>query len=259
MSHPPATRQSLHGDLLRLGIAPGEVLLVHSSLKSLGPVDGGPEALIGALQDALTPEGTLAMPTLSYAEIGPAQPRFDVCHTRSCVGLVPETFRSMPGVRRSLHPTHSLAAWGRLREAIVAGHERCASAGPLDSPWHRLVEHGALILFLGCGLHVNTMLHCVEEWAPAPGSLEAEAQPLEIVDYDGRLIPAPQHRHAGRRSRFYAKMEPLFEKWGCLKRGRVAAAECCLIESRIMAKRTLQLLRDVDPALFTHDRLPEDA
>ena len=74
-----------------------------------GPV----EAVIGAFQDVLTPEGTLVLPALSYDEIGPDQPRFDVLRTKSCVGLIPETFRTMPGVRRSLHPTHSVAAWGR--------------------------------------------------------------------------------------------------------------------------------------------------
>lgn len=250
-------RASISHGLRRLGVRPRGVLLVHSSLKSLGRVLGGPQAVVAASQDVLTSDGTLVMPTLSYVEIGENRLRFDVRHTRSCTGLVTEVFRTMPGVRRSLHPTHSLAAWGRLRDRIVEGHELCSSPGPLGSPWHRLYELGAQILFLGCSLAVNTMLHCVEEWAPVPHSLKVETQPLEVAGYDGRVIAVPQHRHAGRRSRFYAKMEPLFRQWGCMTVGRVGAAECRLIDSRTMVDRTLQLIREVDPDLFGHNRLPE--
>ncbi|NIA20800.1 MAG: hypothetical protein GWP05_02260 [Anaerolineaceae bacterium] len=257
MTRTTVTREIIVQGLRRLGVRSGGVLLVHSSLKSLGRVEGGPAALIAALQDVVRPRGTLAMPTLSYEEIGPDRPRFDVRRTRSCTGLVTEVFRTMPGARRSLHPTHSLAAWGRLRDEIVDGHERCTSPGPRGSPWRRLVEHDGQILFIGCGLSANTMLHCVEEWAPVPGSLKAEMQPLETVDYEGRVIPTPQHRHAGRHSRFYAKMEPLFEKWGCMKVRQVGQATCRLLESRVMVEETLRLLREVDCRLFTHDRLPE--
>jgi len=259
MQQPDVTRESLADDLRRLGIAEGDVLLVHSSLRSLGHVEGGPQTVVLALQDVLTPSGTLTMPTLSYEDIGPAQPRFDVTQTPSCTGLITETFRTMPGVRRSLHPTHSLAAWGRLRDHIIEGHERCTSLGPVGSPWHKLFEHGASVLFMGCGLHTNTMLHCVESWASAPGCLNDEVEQLEVVDYEGRVIAVPQHRDAGRRWRFYAKMEPLLEAWGCMRTGRVGNAVCRLIDSRVMVERTLRLLREVDPQFFTHDRLPEEA
>ncbi|MBN2583187.1 MAG: AAC(3) family N-acetyltransferase [Planctomycetes bacterium] len=253
------TRNMIAEGLRRLGVRPGEVLLLHSSLKSLGRVEGGPQTLVAALQDVLTTEGTLVMPTLTWDTVNAEHPRFDVRQSASRVGLVTEVFRTMPGVRRSLHPTHSLAAWGRLRDELLEGHEACTSAGPIGSPYHRIVEHGGRILFLGCRLSSNTMMHCVEEWAPVPESLTAEMQPLEVVDYDGRIIPSPQHRHAGARSRHYAKMAPLFEQWGCLVTGRVAEAECRLVDSAIMAERTLRLLREVDRDLFTHDQLPEGA
>jgi hypothetical protein len=76
------------------------------------------------------------------------------------------------------------------------------------------------------------------------------------VDYDGRVIPSPQHRHAGARSKHYAKMGPLFEAWGCMVTGHVGQAECRLVDSAIMTERTLRLLREADRELFTHDRLP---
>ncbi|NLX59836.1 MAG: AAC(3) family N-acetyltransferase [Phycisphaerae bacterium] len=253
------TRTIIADGLRQLGVRPGEILLLHSSLKSLGRVEGGPQTLIAAIQDVLTPDGTLVMPTLTWDTVHAKQPRFDVRTSPSRVGLVTETFRTMPGVRRSLHPTHSLAAWGRLRDELLDGHETCTSAGPLGSPYHRIVERRGRILFLGCRLSSNTMMHCVEEWAPVPDSLTADTEPLEVVDYDGRIIPSPQHRHAGARSRHYAKMAPLFEAWGCMVSGRVGEADCRLVDSAIMAERTLRLLREWDRDLFTHDRLPPTA
>ena len=61
----PATRAGLVDDLRRLGVRPGMVLLVHSSLSALGWVVGGPVVVIQALQDVLTPDGTLVMPAHS--------------------------------------------------------------------------------------------------------------------------------------------------------------------------------------------------
>lgn len=256
MTRTVVTCEILVSGLRRLGVTPGGVLLVHSSLKSLGTVEGGPETVIAALQEVITPDGTLVMPAFSYGEIGPEQPRFDVRHTRSCTGLITEVFRTMPGVRRSLHPTHSLAAWGRLREVIVEGHELCTTPGPPGSPFHRIDQHGGQILFLGAGLQVNTMLHCCEEWAPRPESLEAKTEHLEVVDYCGRAIAVALNRHRDGTSRHYGKIEPLLQQWGCMRVGRIGQATCRLVDSRLMVDHILQLLREVDRDFLAHDRLP---
>ena len=108
-------------DLLALGVRPGGVLLVHSSLKALGPAAGGPAAVIEALREALGPGGTLLMPALSYATVTRVNPVFDQKATPSCVGVIPETFRRMAGVRRSLHPTHSVCACGPMAAGSARG------------------------------------------------------------------------------------------------------------------------------------------
>src|SRR5260221_4107519 len=65
MSEFPATVPSLVVDLAKLGVKTGMTLVVHSSLKSLGDVNGGPVAVILALEEMLGVEGTLVMPTFT--------------------------------------------------------------------------------------------------------------------------------------------------------------------------------------------------
>src|SRR5205085_4877227 len=108
--NPWATRERMSQDLRRLGVRAGGILLVHSSLRSLGFVPGGALTVIRALRDALGPEGTLVLPTHTWEWMSAGSRHFDARTTPSCVGVITETFRGLPGVVRSLHPTHSVAA-----------------------------------------------------------------------------------------------------------------------------------------------------
>ncbi|WP_258316933.1 AAC(3) family N-acetyltransferase, partial [Escherichia coli] len=58
----PVTVASLIEDFRNLGVQPGMTLLVHTSMRSIGWVSGGPVAVVLALEEALGPEGTLVMP-----------------------------------------------------------------------------------------------------------------------------------------------------------------------------------------------------
>ena len=101
-------------DFEALGLRRGDMVLMHSSFRSLGPIEEGIGTLISELFNVLTDRGTLIVPTLNYAYAPEENPVFDVRKTRSCVGAVPEFFRQLPGVYRSLSPTHSAAAWDGL-------------------------------------------------------------------------------------------------------------------------------------------------
>src|SRR5712691_7570347 len=135
------TRLSLAHDLRQLGMQAGMTVIVHSSLKSLGWVCGGPVAVVQALMDVVTGAGTLVVPTQTgdysdptywqyppvleawWAPIKEQMPAFDPHITPSRhMGLIVETFRTWPGVLRSSHPHVSFAAWGRHADEIVDIH-----------------------------------------------------------------------------------------------------------------------------------------
>ncbi|MFG2130188.1 aminoglycoside N(3)-acetyltransferase [Streptomyces sp. NPDC048751] len=183
---PLVTRDTLRAELRALGVKPGEILLVHSSLSSLGWVCGGAVAVVQGLLDALGPDGTLVVPTHSthltdpatwrnppvpeewWERIRAAMPAYDPLITRSLgVGVVPETVRTWPGALRSAHPHTSFAALGPRAADIVDAHAQDCRLGE-RSPLARLEERGARVLLLGTGYDTCTSFHLAEYRTPAP-------------------------------------------------------------------------------------------
>jgi aminoglycoside 3-N-acetyltransferase len=233
---------SIRSDLERLGVARGGALLVHSSFKSLGHVPGGIQTLIGALADALGPEGTLLMPSLSYATVTRANPRFDVRHTPSCVGAVPEYFRKLPGTLRSVHPTHSMCGRGRLAGELFRDHMLDDTPCGPHSPYARLRHAGGQILMLGCGLLHNTTMHAVEEAAGAPYLFEPEPIVYRITDRDGVEHAATHRRHADFPQHYDRAANGLSGRG--LAEGQVQDAQCWLYDAGKLWGHAMDMLGD---------------
>ncbi len=104
-----------------IGVAPGMDLLVHSSLKRVGPIDGGADTIIDTLLEAIGPGATLMMSTVT-GNVNAAQTVFHVAHTPSTVGALTNVFRRRDCAIRSLHPVHSIAAIGPRAGFYTEGH-----------------------------------------------------------------------------------------------------------------------------------------
>ena len=248
---PSPLSEQIASDIAALGVRPGDVLLVHSSLKSLGRAECTPRDVIEALLSAVGEEGTLLMPALSYATVGP-RPRqttsFDVLRTKSCIGAVPEFFRTMAGVARSVHPTHSVCGIGARAAEMLADHHLDTTPCGEHSPFRRLPLAGGKLLMLGCGLRPNTSMHGVEELAPIQPFI-GEPVDYRIILPDGTEIAVRIRRHAfGEHRQRYDRVGPLMPP-GTMAKGKVLAADAHLLDAAAMWKGALDAMNR-DPYHF---------
>lgn len=228
------TRESLRDDLRRLGVKPGGILFVHSSFKSLGPVEGGAATVVGALEDAA---GLLLMPSFNLVDKDKRRTSWNIASTPSTVGWLTEFFRQMPGTVRSDHFSHSVAARGKGAAEFVAGHlSREGMQSPWDTePWGKTYgthsplikayEAGAQVLMLGVDYHSSTYMHVIEVlyWNREPG-----------------------------REYYWIDRNKLGAHWdtlGMLRRGKVGDADCRLFGAREFVD-TLLAAVEREPARF---------
>lgn len=198
----PLPRDELVHQLRRLGLSAGDVVMVHASLKALGPVEGGAEQTVQALQDAIAPGGTLMAyvswdrspyeETLNGATLDAAAreawPVFDPASagTERSFGLLNAFLCRVPGVRRSAHPDASMAALGANAQALIEPHSLQEGYGP-GSPLSRFVQLGGKVLLLGAPLDAVTLLHHAETLADIPHKRRVRYE-QPVLDGQGRKV-----------------------------------------------------------------------
>jgi aminoglycoside 3-N-acetyltransferase len=173
------TKNQMVHDLGELGVHQGMTVIVHSSLKSLGRVIGGPVSVILALEETVGEEGNIVMPTQTEQLCDPTEygsgyteeemkiirenmPTYHPDLTPTCyMGFIPETFRKQKGVIRSSHPHTSFAAWGKQAKYITDNHDLNFALNE-NSPLGRIYELNGNILLLGAPTDSNTSLHLAE-------------------------------------------------------------------------------------------------
>ncbi|MDZ7844930.1 MAG: AAC(3) family N-acetyltransferase [Anaerolineales bacterium] len=244
----PITQRKLEKDLDALGVRAGMVLVVHSSLNSLGWVSGGAPAVILALESVLGKQGTLVMPTHSGHYSDPAHwenppvpedwkpviretmPAFDraLTPTRS-MGALAECFRKQQGAVRSSHPHYSFAARGPEAERITADQALDYGFGE-ETPLGEVYRLGGQILLMGVGQESNTSLHLAEYRANYPGGQEIIQGAPILVNGKRQWV---QFRELVEESeKFPALGEAYQQAGGEIHRGMVGNAASMLIPQR---------------------------
>ncbi|WP_045369972.1 aminoglycoside N(3)-acetyltransferase [Methyloceanibacter caenitepidi] len=176
--------ERLGRDLVALGVAPGDTLMLHVSLRAIGSIENGPDGLLAALTAAVGPDGTLLMilsadiahdwvnkrPEAERAALLADAPVFDPLEAPafSEVGFFADVFRTAPGTRVTDNPSGRFGARGLLAETLLRDAPWHDYYGP-GSPLERLCEAGGKILRIGANPDTTTVLHYAEYLADVPG------------------------------------------------------------------------------------------
>lgn len=234
-----------------LGVKPGDRIVAHTSLKSIGQVAGGAVTVIEALIEALggTERGTLMMPCFN----GPAE-EIDLRSTPCRLGLIPEAFRTYPGVIRSQNWTHSVAVTGCDAKAIAAAHRGREPLGE-GSPFHKLTELGGYVLHIGCDMSSCSLVHVAESVIGAPyqhiGYANYGGPVRLIVDDANRYVCVTKEKPGC--SKGFTVVQHEAERQGLLTKGSVGSADTLKIKGADVLGVACRLLRK-DMAALLCDR-----
>ena len=259
------TRGDVAAAAKAVGIAPGDTLMFHSSLSSMGTVIGGPDTVIDGLLDAVALGGTVAVPTLCNWEPEEQHLVFERWNPEtspSYVGVITETLRLRPDAVRSDHATHSVAAIGARAVELTAHHGTSGlrlgpygrSAFARRSPWERFYQWNAAYCFIGVTFRVNTMVHYVEslvvERALRRAKPEARSQLAEEVV--GWMKPGvwPTIRVDDRET-----IEQMLADRGIVRYGKIGSATLRCVRARPMVDQWLAIVEGGPARWFPADFL----
>ena len=238
------TEKELTKHVKALGVYDTDTLVVHTALKSVGKIETIEKrpavALIDALRAAVK-DGLLLIPAFTYANVR-EEPVFDIRNTMPCIGGVPAAAVELAnrsyakGERspiRSLHPTHSVVAFGKGAAEYVADDAKATTPFPIFGSYGKMIHGGGKLLFIGAPLSSNSFIHAVDEYLE-PGGVHSPSL-VTVTDYEGNTTQRGVARCQGSSAR-YPLYEPYLREVNAITYGRVGDADACLIEARLCAQ-----------------------
>jgi len=242
VAEPVVHREDIVAELRRLGIAAGDMLIAHTSLRAFGWVEGGAEAVVQALLDTVGPTGTVMVPTFNHGRVRV----FDPEETPSHNGAVTEALRRRPEAVRSLHPSHAYAAVGGRAEELTAGNLEVGTFDP-RSPLGKLAAAGGWVVLLGVGMHANTCVHIGQATARVHCLGYERERSLLCLDGEVREVLTTLWRGRGRCWVEGGPVEERLRGADMIRDGQIGNAEVHLMRASDVVKTTVALCGEVCP------------
>jgi aminoglycoside 3-N-acetyltransferase len=210
-------REELEAGLRKLGLTGGDIVLLHSSLSSVGKVDGGADTVIDAFLSILGSEGTLVVPTFG------------------ALGVIPETLKKRADAVSSIHPRASVASIGRKAIEICSDHWKAETAHSHQTPYTRIADLGGYVCLLGVDHDRNTTLHTVEALLELPYLNRTPevtfSTPVGEITKSWPHFPGPHRNFIG--------LERLLQEEGIIRHGKIGEAVVRLMKSRELIDKLL--------------------
>jgi aminoglycoside 3-N-acetyltransferase len=261
------SRSELASGFRNLGVAPGDTVMVHASIRAVGEVAGGPDQIHLALEDALTADGTLMMYASCpayYDEVGRGHlsssqerelleklPAFDPVTARSQRdnGALVELFRTYPGSTVNRHVAR-FVVWGKQARYLLSKQPWNYAFGR-DSALERFVELDGRILLLGCDHDTITFLHYAEHIVDIPGKRVARYK-VPVAEHGDRVWRDMEEidtsgagAHPNWPERFFARLVDTYLVRTNNRGERVGDAQCFLLDARGLLTFALDVMKAV--------------
>lgn len=244
----------LTSELKSLGLQTGDVLHIHSAMRTLGPIEKGFDGVIQVFQEIVGKEGLVSMPTHSWDIVQKKQPIFHINYTPSNLGAFPNAIlKGIPagsGFQRSLHPTHSVVAWGDRKEIFL--ETEMTTPCPSNGSYGKLIKWKGKVVLLGVNLTKCTFFHCLEEIAGCGDiwSLEKTPHTLHVFDSSDKRTSVNFRCHHDCISESFYKVETELLKEGILTQGFAGPAPVKILDAALAAEWLIPRL-EKNPKFFS--------
>lgn len=259
------TREELLKQLNSLQVPKGTVVLMHTSLRAIGPVEGGAQILLDALIEYFTKDGGLfCVPTHTWHNL--EKPiTLDLNSDDSCLGAFARlAIRDDRGIR-SENPSHSMVVFGDRQKAINFVRDELWVTSPTSphSCYGKLFEMGGYVLLAGVNHSRNTCLHTVDEMLGIPNRMDKHPIPVAVKRKDGQIVNSRMvlfyTDYTPDISYRFVKYETAFRYHRCIIDGFIGNAPTQLCSAKKM-KETIALIHQnsgpVDP-LADEEPIPQ--
>lgn len=244
----------MKSDLKSLGIQKNDILHIHSAMRALGPVENGFDGVIQAFQEVVGAQGIVSMPTHSWDIVTKKQPVFHINYTPSNLGAFPNAIlkgiNKGSGFKRSLHPTHSIVAWGEGKELFLETDK--TTPCPPNGSYGKLLDGKGKIVLLGVNLTKCTFLHCLEEITECGDiwSLEKKPHTLHVFDSFDKKTSVEFREHHDCISESFYKIENDLLLEGIMTQGFVGPCPVKIVDAALVADWLIPRLKD-NPKFFS--------
>lgn len=184
------TKSELIRQLDTLNVPRDRIVLMHTSLRSIGPVEGNAQGLLDLLIDYFTSDGGLfCVPTHTWSNLGRDKITLDLLHPESNLGTFCTLAANDPRCIRSENPTHSVAVFGnpKLAEEFIRNDVHITTPTAPESCYGKLLEQDGYILLAGVSQTKNTFLHCAEELLSIPNRTSTHPCQVTVRRLSGEI------------------------------------------------------------------------
>lgn len=242
----PITQTDIEDGLHKIGLRPGQIVEVHSSLSSLGHVEGGAGTVINALMNVIGAGGAIVMSAYpvskllplteeekSWGILGKVRVFDDDYRAPTGMGVIADEFCLRPDTILGPSP-HRVCAWGRNAEQLSQGYQV-------------LLEMDGDVLLLGVDIERCSCMH-QGETTPLPPEIAGLFElPAEIAarysdDYYIAYGQSPDNA--------WLKIQAQAEQAGIIRLGKIGQATCRFFKARPVVEAYEVALRTDPWALY---------